>query len=135
MRGQFKLHLTRHRILTLTDKTHLWKNKVAVVTGASSGIGKAAKELLEQTGVIVYNLDRNKPDKEHDRFILCEMSKKGEVNTIILYNKTFTITQPSIQIRRLLVVASIIVFTSQIVLIGNFDSFECSRTASLLSAM
>ena len=39
-----------------------WKNKAAIVTGASAGIGKATKDLLEQKGAIVY-LDRNKPLK------------------------------------------------------------------------
>jgi NAD(P)-dependent dehydrogenase (short-subunit alcohol dehydrogenase family) len=60
-----------------------WKNKIAIVTGASAGIGKATKDLLEQKGVIVYNLDRNKPDNRDDRFIPCEMSKKEDVNAAI----------------------------------------------------
>ena len=41
-----------------------WKNKAAIVTGASAGIGRATKDLLEQKGAIVYNLDRNKPLKK-----------------------------------------------------------------------
>ena len=60
-----------------------WKNKVAVVTGASAGIGKSTKDLLDQKGVIVYNLDRNRPGEQDPRFILCEMSKKEDVNKAI----------------------------------------------------
>ena len=60
-----------------------WKNKVAIVTGASSGIGKATKELLEQKGARVYNLDRSKPDNPDDRFILCDTSKKENINSAI----------------------------------------------------
>jgi NAD(P)-dependent dehydrogenase (short-subunit alcohol dehydrogenase family) len=60
-----------------------WKNKVAIVTGASSGIGKATKDLLEQKGARVYNLDRNRPDKPNDYFILCDTSKKEDINSAI----------------------------------------------------
>jgi NAD(P)-dependent dehydrogenase (short-subunit alcohol dehydrogenase family) len=60
-----------------------WKNKVAIVTGASAGIGKATRELLQKNGAIVYNLDRNKPDEQDDRFILCDTSKKEDVNMAI----------------------------------------------------
>ena len=60
-----------------------WKNKVAIVTGASSGIGKATKDLLEQKGARVYNLDRNKPDNANDHFILCETSRKEHINSAI----------------------------------------------------
>jgi NAD(P)-dependent dehydrogenase (short-subunit alcohol dehydrogenase family) len=60
-----------------------WKNKVAIVTGASAGIGKATRDLLRQKGAIVYNLDRNKPAEEDTHFILCEMSRKEDVNAAI----------------------------------------------------
>lgn len=56
---------------------------MAVVTGASSGIGKATKDLLAQKGATVYNLDRNKPDNADDHFILCETNKKEDVNSAI----------------------------------------------------
>jgi len=60
-----------------------WKNKIVVVTGASSGIGKATKELLISKGAIVYNLDRNKPGDEDHHFIFCDVSKKENINTAI----------------------------------------------------
>ena len=34
-----------------------WQNTVTVITGASSGIGKATLELLRKEGSLVYNLD------------------------------------------------------------------------------
>src|SRR4030095_8008896 len=64
-----------------------WKNKVAVITGASSGIGKATKDLLRGKGVIVYNLDLQQPAGEDAHFILCDVSKKENINTAI--NKIF----------------------------------------------
>ena len=60
-----------------------WKNKVAVITGASTGIGKATKELLRNKGAIVYNLDRNKPGEDGRHFIFCDVSKKENINTAI----------------------------------------------------
>jgi len=60
-----------------------WKNKIVVITGASSGIGKATKELLHSKGAIVYNLDRNKPGEQDPYFIFCDVSKKENINTVI----------------------------------------------------
>ncbi|KAF5295432.1 hypothetical protein FQA39_LY13093 [Lamprigera yunnana] len=55
-----------------------WKNKVAVVTGASSGIGNAISEKLIEQGVIVMGFARSKDKLE-------EMSRKLNNNS----NKSF----------------------------------------------
>ncbi len=60
-----------------------WKNKVAVITGASTGIGKATKDLLRNKGCIVYNLDLNPPAEADDHFIFCDVSKKENINAAI----------------------------------------------------
>ena len=65
-----------------------WKNKVAVITGATTGIGQATKELLREKGVIVYNLDMQKPKEGDVYFIPCDVRKKEEINAAI--DKVFT---------------------------------------------
>src|SRR6188508_1345782 len=60
-----------------------WKNKIVVITGAGSGIGKATKELLLSKDAIVYNLDRNSPAEEDGHFIFCDVSKKENINAAI----------------------------------------------------
>jgi NAD(P)-dependent dehydrogenase (short-subunit alcohol dehydrogenase family) len=60
-----------------------WNNKIVVITGAGSGIGKATRELLLSKGAIVYNLDRIDPAEEDGYFIFCDVSKKENINAAI----------------------------------------------------
>lgn len=60
-----------------------WTNKIAVITGASTGIGKASKELLQRKGCTVYNLDINPPAEIDDYFINCDVSKKEDIYSAI----------------------------------------------------
>lgn len=58
-------------------------NPVTVITGASSGIGKATLELLRKEGGTVYNLDLKTPVAEDPYFIACDVGKKEEVQQAI----------------------------------------------------
>ena len=67
-----------------------WTNKMAIITGASSGIGKATKELLRKEGCKVYNLDINMPPEElPGYFIHCDVSKRQQIKNAVddVYNK------------------------------------------------
>ena len=66
-----------------------WKNTVTVITGASSGIGKATLELLKQEGSMVYNLDNSPPENTDSYFIECDVSKPQHVEQAIktIYDK------------------------------------------------
>ena len=60
-----------------------WKDSVTVITGASSGIGKATLELLRNEGSLVYNLD-NKPSEQTDPyFINCDVSNRLNIEDSI----------------------------------------------------
>ena len=60
-----------------------WQNTVTIITGASSGIGKATRELLTKEGSFVYNLD-NTPSGPHDPyFIDCDVSNRVNVEQAI----------------------------------------------------
>jgi NAD(P)-dependent dehydrogenase (short-subunit alcohol dehydrogenase family) len=66
-----------------------WKNTVTVITGATSGIGRATLELLRNEGSLVYNLD-NMPSAQHDPyFINCNVSNRLAVEQAIktIYDK------------------------------------------------
>ncbi len=59
-----------------------WKNKVAVITGASTGIGKATKDLLESSGCRVYNLDIAETDGS-PHFIPCDVRDRHAIKVAI----------------------------------------------------
>jgi NAD(P)-dependent dehydrogenase (short-subunit alcohol dehydrogenase family) len=60
-----------------------WKNTVTVITGASSGIGKATLTLLRNEGSLVYNLDNMPPAQPDPYFISCDVSNRKNVEQAI----------------------------------------------------
>lgn len=58
-----------------------WKDKVAVITGASTGIGKATRELLQTKGTKVYNLDIQ--DTGDAYFIKCDVRIKEDIKNAL----------------------------------------------------
>jgi len=66
-----------------------WKNTVTVITGATTGIGRATLQLLRSEGSLVYNLD-NTPSAQLDPyFIDCDVSNRLNVEQAInsIYDK------------------------------------------------
>nr|WP_294796631.1 SDR family oxidoreductase [uncultured Mucilaginibacter sp.] len=66
-----------------------WKNTVTVITGATTGIGRATLELLRNEGSLVYNLD-NAPSAQPDPyFIDCDVSNRLNIEQAIktIYDK------------------------------------------------
>ena len=57
------------------------KNKVAVVTGVSKGLGLEIVKLLLEKGVKVAGWGRNKPDFTHDQFhfFTCDVADEAQV--------------------------------------------------------
>ena len=60
-----------------------WKNTVTVITGASSGIGRATLALLREEGSLVYNLDKNPPAQPDPYFIACDVSNRFNIEQAI----------------------------------------------------
>lgn len=57
-----------------------YEGKNCVVTGASSGMGKAVCEMLVDLGAKVYGLDRNPSDNENITFIQTDLSDKSSID-------------------------------------------------------
>lgn len=57
-----------------------YKDKICVVTGASSGMGRAVAEDLAGEGAVVYGLDRNPCDVEGVTFIQADLSDKASID-------------------------------------------------------
>ena len=62
-----------------------FKNDVAVVTGGTTGIGKACCMRLKAEGAIVYNLDVADDDNSEIPFIKCDVRNYAEVQTAVSY--------------------------------------------------
>jgi NAD(P)-dependent dehydrogenase (short-subunit alcohol dehydrogenase family) len=60
-----------------------WKNKIQWSQAPAQVSVRQQKNCCSAKGAIVYNLDRNKPGEEDRHFILCDVSKKENINSAI----------------------------------------------------
>ena len=60
-----------------------FKDKIAVITGATTGIGKATLELLRARGAVAYNLDVSSPEVDDAFFKKCDVRSKDDVDAAI----------------------------------------------------
>lgn len=56
---------------------------VVIITGASSGIGKATRRYLQEKGQIVYNLDIRETEPGDEYFIRCDMRDRVQIRDAV----------------------------------------------------
>ncbi|MBN2062380.1 MAG: coniferyl-alcohol dehydrogenase [Deltaproteobacteria bacterium] len=59
------------------------KDKVIVVTGASSGIGAETAKMLKERGVKVIGIDRNEPQGNVDQYIKADLGAPGSIEDAV----------------------------------------------------
>jgi len=60
-----------------------FRNKVVVITGATTGIGRATMELLRERGGAVYNLDIQPDGCPGDYFVSCDITDHASITAAI----------------------------------------------------